>query len=261
MANKYITKTKETIGAGLKKAGEYAQTHGKGVLYLAGGAFIIILGIGAYKLVTSYSGRGPGQAAQKCEQEYQQELALYNQQYQGMIRQNNGQPLTQEQINSLQPIQQQLAQLQACINKNAEYNTKKVTATITNIAYAVCATFGAVAAFKAWLSRSPSGGVSSASEAMQSTTSSITQTMAEGGEIEADEATTYVQQMYTNLNDFANSYEISYTYSGAQADLTDAEAAGDTSLIDAIQEFVAEIIDTIVSILEEIYEFFVALFA
>ena len=260
MANKYITKTKETIGAGLKKAGEYAQTHGKGVLYLAGGAAIIIIGYGAYKLVTSYSGGGPSQAAQFCEQEYQQELALYNQQLVSMIRQSNGQPLTKGQMSSLDPIKQRLVDLQACINKNSQYNTKAVITAITEIAITVCITYGVYKGFKAWLARSPNGGVSSASEAMQSTSNSIIQGMAESGEIDADTATTYIQQTYTDLNEFAQSYEISYTYDGAQADLAAAEAAEDTSLMDSIQSFITEVIDFIITILQQIYEYFVALF-
>jgi len=264
MANKYITKTKETIGSGLKRAGEYAQTHGKGVLYLAGGAFIIILGIGAYQLVTSFSS-STDQALRFCEQEYQQELVLYNQQLAGMIRQNNGQPLTKEQMSSLDPIKQRLADLQACINKNAEYNTKKVMETVTNLGYAAIVTLGVgtfgYLSFKAWINRSPSGGISSASEAMQATSNSMIQGMAENGEIGADEASTYVQQTYTDLNDFAENYEIPYINEGAQADLAGAEAAEDTSLMDSINAFITEVIDTIISVLQDIYIYFVSLFA
>ena len=264
MANKYITKTKETIGSGLKRAGEYAQTHGKGVLYLAGGAAIIIIGYGAYQLVTSFSS-STSQALRFCEQEYKQELALYNQQLISMIRQNNGQPLTQEQMQTLDPIKQRLADLQACINKNAEYNTDKILQVVTNLGYAALVTIGVTAfsiyAFKTWVSRTPYGGVSSASEAMQATSNSTIQGMAESGEIGADEATTYTQQVYTDLNEFANSYEIPYINSSAQADLADAESAEDTSLIDSIQQFITEVIDEIVAVLQEIYTYFVALLA
>lgn len=216
------------------------------------------LGLAGYGVFTWLSNVSGNKAADACTQELQQLTTLFATTYHGFIQQNRGAPLTQQQEDSLGAIGTQMDSAQACVQSAVAYQEAQVTTAVTNIALIAAGTVGAVAALSVYLRYR--GRLLTTVQARAAIRNSVAQTAVDAGKISSSDGAAAVQQTAAAAENEAAKTSVVLS-AQARTDLAAAEKAADESLLTRISNYVSVVIDTIVSTLTEVYDFFYVLLA
>ncbi len=228
---------------------------GRIALYGGGAVAVVAVGYGVYTVLNNITS-GPGAGLTVCEQNYKTAFAAYTAQYQYYVKLNGGAPPTQTQEASLNGYVTQMNSALACVQSEANYNSTVVASFLTEVALAAVITAGAVVAFRAYLNSRTGGKVTSGTEARQATRDSIAQTETENGTMSQADGAANVSESRT-VAAAEGDAESAALGSTASADLAAAETSGDVSLVDSIQLYTEDLIDSISFYVTEAYDYFV----
>lgn len=224
---------------------------------IAGG--VLLGGYGVYTLLNNLSGGGgnPGAGLSVCEQNYQTAFNAYTAQYKAYVKQNGGAPPTTAQENSLTGYTNAMNTAETCVQSEANYSITAWTSFLTNVALLAAGSLTVIYAYKNYL-KYRGGQVSSGTEARQAIRNSVAQTEVEDGTMSPADGAANVAQS-RNVAATEAEAENSALGSVASTDLAEATAAGDIGLVDNIQLFVSDAIDTIYTYAAEVYDYFVGI--
>ncbi len=257
-----LKKRAKSAGASIKRTW-HKYTDGKPVmkyvLFGAVGVGVLLVTYGIYQLITSYQS-GSNTAGAACASQYQYWSQQYMAQYHAFLTGNNGAALSSQQEAALSLIATQMNTAEQCMVKEYNYNADQWAATATNIILAaagVALTAVVLSALNRYLVNR-GGRITSSSEARSAVRQAEVAGDVQSGELTASDGASAMAENSAVAGADAQA-EAASLGSDASVAEADAVAAGDSTLLDSIQSFISDIIDTIISVVTSIYDFFYAL--
>jgi len=188
-----------------------------------GGAILI----GGYAVYTYFTGPTT-EGISACQQAYKTALVDYGEQYQAMIKQNGGQPLTTQQETYLNGYQTAALNAISCMKKIANYSSSKVTSVVTSTITEVLVIFGLAVALPY--------AIKSYAQSINAIRNKFALQAADDGEIPTAEAQGLMDQTAT-ATEAAAEAEVSAGLSEDEAAIAAAEASNDAALVAEIESY------------------------
>ena len=223
-------------------------------------AGIGLVGYGVYQFISGAApNSGTKAAITQCGQQWQQAFVAYQKQYSYYLSQNGGQPLTQQQQQSLDPYVTIMNDAEQCSVNAANASTADWTAAITYMALGAIVAASTVLIVRAYL-QGRGGVLRNGSEARATVRNAEVQSRVDSGEMDVDTAKANISATQDAVSTEGSS-EVDALTGEADSISAEASATGDTSLVDSVSEFISEVIDTIQTTIIDVEIYFEALLA